>query len=158
MIQRVIEPISLEALVHLPLAETFDYFTTRFGEWWPRDYTFSKGLLDHIALGRAVGEWCYEQGPHGFRCNWGRILEWNAPRLLAFTWQIGPKSVLQPDPNLSSEVWVNFSEPTSGSSLVKLMHKYFERHGADAAGYRAEMASEYGWPLLLKSLSAAAHG
>jgi uncharacterized protein YndB with AHSA1/START domain len=156
MHQYVIEPIVQIAFVQRPPATTFTYFTSRFGDWWPRDYTFSKGVLDRICLGNAVGEWCFEQGPHGFRCDWGRILEWNSPSLVAFTWQIDPKSVLQPDPSLCSEVRVEFTEPTPGMSRVALTHKHFERHGADGAGYRSEMASDYGWPLLLKIFAAAA--
>jgi len=155
MNQSVIEPIVLTADVKGTQAATFSYFTHRFGDWWPRDYTFSKGELDRICLGQAVGEWCFEKGPYGFRCDWGRILAWNPPRLVAFTWQLGPKSVLQPDPSFCSEVSVEFAEPTPGMSRVTLTHQYFERHGTDGAGYRAEMASEYGWPLLLNIFAAA---
>jgi|SRR5450631_2716967 uncharacterized protein YndB with AHSA1/START domain len=156
MHQYVVEPIVQVAFVQLSQAKTFNYFTSRFGDWWPRDYTFSKGVLDRICLGRAVGEWCYEQGPQGFRCDWGRILELNPPSLIAFTWQIGPKSVPQPDPSLCSEVKVEFAEATPGVSRVALTHKYFERHGADGASYRAELASDYGWPMLLRAFTAAA--
>ena len=157
MNQSVIEPIVQVAFVQMPQAKSFTYFTSRFGDWWPRDYTFSKRVLERICFGNAVGEWCFEQGPHGFRCDWGRILEWNPPSLVAFTWQIGPRSVPQPDPSLCSEVSDEFSEATPGVSRVALTHRNFDRHGADGAGYRSEMASEYGWPLLLKAFSAAAH-
>jgi hypothetical protein len=143
--------------VNLSPEEAFCYFTGRFGDWWPRDYTFSKKLLSAMYLGQAVGEWCYGQGPHGFRCDWGRILEWNPPRLVVFTWQIGPKSILQPDPDQCTEVGVQFSELAPGKSRVKLTHKCFERHGADATGYRADTASDYGWPLLLQMFAATAH-
>ena len=96
------------------------------------------------------------EDPYGFRCDWGRILEWNPPHLLAFTWQIGPKSMLQPDPDQCTEVWVTFGESDPGESRIKLTHKYFERHGDDAARYRADMASDYGWPLLLQTFASAA--
>jgi uncharacterized protein YndB with AHSA1/START domain len=157
MNQGIIEPIVCETAINLLPDEALRYFTRQFGDWWPRDYTFSKKLLSGMYLGQAVGEWCYEQGPHGFRCDWGRILEWNPPRLVAFTWQIGPKSIVQPDPDQCTEVRVQFSESAPNKSGVKLTHKYFERHGADAAGYRADMASDYGWPLLLQMFAAAAH-
>ena len=97
-------------------------------------------------IGKVLGEWCYEQGQHGFRCDWGRILEWNPPHSLAFTWQIGPKSVLQPDPDQCTEIRVQFTKLAPGKSRINLRHRYFERHGVDAPGYRADMASEYGWP------------
>jgi len=156
MSELVIERILQEISVPLPQGEAFEHFTARFGNWWPGDYTFSKGVLDRICLGRGVGDWCFEQGPHGFRCDWGRILTGDPPRRLAFTWQIGPKSILQPDPDLCSEVSVEFTETAPGTSRVALTHRHFERHGADGAAYRAEMASEYGWPFLLARFAAAA--
>jgi uncharacterized protein YndB with AHSA1/START domain len=158
MSQTIIEPIVCETVINLPPEKSFRFFTERFGDWWPRDYTFSKNLLSGMYIGQAVGEWCYEQGPHGFRCDWGRILEWNPPNSLAFTWQIGPKSVLQPDPDQCTQIGVQFNESTPGKSRVILTHKHFERHGADAPGYRADMASDYGWPLLLQMFAAAANG
>ena len=157
MNQAVIEPIVCETVINLPPEEAFRHFAVRFGDWWPRDCTFSKKLLSGMYLGQAVDEWCYEQGPHGFRCDWGRILEWNPPHLVTFTWQIGPKSILQPDPDQSTEIGVQFSEFVPGKSRVKLTHKFFERHGADGAAYRADMASEYGWPLLLRMFAVVAH-
>lgn len=156
MTEPIIEPLVQEISVPLPLSAAYDYFTVRFGDWWPRDYTFSKGVLDRISFGRGVGDWCFERGPHGFRCDWGRILTWNPPRLLALTWQIGPKSILQPDPDLCSEVAVEFTQIAPETSRVVLTHRYFERHGADGAAYRAEMASDYGWPLLLARFAAVA--
>ena len=77
---------------------------------------------------------------------------------LAFTWQICPKSVLLSDPNQCTEIGVQFSELALGKSRVILTRKYFERRGADAPGYRADMASEFGWPLLLQLSAAAANG
>jgi hypothetical protein len=150
-------PIVCETATNSPPEDAFRYFMRRFGDWWPRDSTFSKQPLSLMHLGGAVGEWCYEQGPHGFRYNWGRILEWNPPRLVAFTWPIVPKSILQPDPDQCTEVGVQFSELAPNKSRLKVTHKYFERRGADAAGYRADMASDYGWPLLLQMFAAAAH-
>jgi hypothetical protein len=70
----------------------------------------------------------------------------------------GPKSILQPDPDQCTEVGLQFSESAPGKSRVKVTHKYFERHGTDAPGYRADMASDYGWPQLLRMFAAAAHG
>jgi hypothetical protein len=60
--------------------------------------------------------------------------------------------------NLPPEKSVRFFTERFGESRVILTHKYFERHGADAPGYRADMASDYGWPLLLQMSAAAANG
>lgn len=100
----VIESVTSEVTVPLSLNDAFELFTSQFGRWWPRDYSYSREVLDTIALGNAPDQWCYERGPHGFRCDWGRIVEWAPPAKLAFTWQISPKSVPQPNPNNASLV------------------------------------------------------
>lgn len=89
----VIESVTSEVTVPLSRNDAFKLFTAQFGRWWPRDYSYSREVLDTIALGNGQGQWCYERGPHGFRCDWGRIVEWAPPARLAFTWQIGPKSI-----------------------------------------------------------------
>jgi hypothetical protein len=50
-----------------------------------------------------------------------------------------------------------FDQRILDSRPTAVTHEYFERHGADAAAYRADMASDHGWPLLLQMFAAAAH-
>jgi hypothetical protein len=151
-----VEPIVCQVVIDRGSEAVFRCFTERFGERWPQDYTFSKQSLCGMYFGHGVGHWCYEQGLYGFRCDWGRIFAWSPP--IAFTWQIGPKSILQPDPDQCTEVHVQFADDSPGSSRVTLSHRYFERHGADAAAYLADMASHYGWHFILQEFAAAARG
>lgn len=57
MSQAIIEPIVCETVIDLPPEESFRFFTERFGDWWPRDYTFSRNLLSGMYLGQAMGAW-----------------------------------------------------------------------------------------------------
>lgn len=151
-----IESVTSEVTVPLSRKDAFELFTSRFGHWWPRDYSYSREVLDAIVFGEDQGEWCYERGPNGFRCDWGRIVEWGPPAKIAFTWQIGPKSIPQPNPNNASLITVRFAERSVGQTSVTVEHGDFARHGEGAAQYRAEMASEYGWPFVLQQYAVAA--
>ena len=124
--------------------------------WWPPEYTWAQQSLAEIAIEPAEGGRCYERGPHGFSCDWGRVLAWEPPDRLVFTWQISPQRVPQPDPARSSEVEVRFAAEGASATRVELEHRHFERHGEGADGYRAAMTSEHGWPLLLERFAAAA--
>lgn len=151
-----IASVTTEVTVPLSREDAFELFTSHFGRWWPRDYSYSGDVLSDIKLGSAQGEWCYEIGPNGFRCDFGRIVDWVAPSKFTFTWQIGPKSTPQPNPSKASLVSITFAESGAAQTIVTVEHSDFARHGDGATQYRAEMASEYGWPFVLQQYVAAA--
>ena len=142
--------------VALPAPAAFDAFTARFADWWPPEYTWSGDALQAIAIAAGVGGLCSEHGPHGFRCDWGRVLAWEPPERLAFTWQIGPHREPVPDPAGASEVAVTFVDGEDGRCRVELVHAGFARHGPEGGPYRDMMASEQGWPYILGQFAEAA--
>lgn len=119
------------------------------GAWWPPEYTWSRDVLQEIAIEPREGGHCYEVGPYGFRCDFGRVLAWEPGRRIAFTWQISPRREPEPDPARASEVEVRF-----GDGRVELEHRGFERHGPGADEYAAAMGGEHGWPLILARYAA----
>ncbi len=129
-------------------AHAFHVFTEGLATWWPRAYTWAGEVLGTIAIEPRAGGFCYERGPFGFRCDWGRVLAWEPPHRIVFTWQIGPDRVPQPDPERASEVEVRFTA-VDGGTRIELEHSGFDRHGDDAVKYRDAMDSEYGWPMIL---------
>lgn len=144
-----VAPVTASVTVAAPPERAFEAFTSGFGDWWPRAYTWSQDVLEAIGIEPGVGGVCFERGPHGLRCDWGRVLVWDPPARLAFTWQIGPDRVPVPDPDRCSEVAVRFQAEGSGTR-VDLQHRCFERHGEAGAAYAQGMASEQGWPFILE--------
>ena len=132
--------------VELSPDDAFARFTEGMGEWWPPEYTWSQDALEAIGIEDGM---CFERGPFGFTCHWGRILDWEPGARLVFSWQISPARVPEPDPERASEVVVTF-EPEGDGCLVTLEHTGFERHGEGAADYEAAMRSEMGWPYILE--------
>jgi uncharacterized protein YndB with AHSA1/START domain len=133
----------------------FAVFTEGMTSWWPPEYTWAQKTLEEIAIEPREGGHCYERGPHDFRCDWGRVVTCEPPLKIAFTWQISPQRVPQPDPALASLVEVRFEPGEGTGTRVRLAHRHFSRHGEGAEGYEAAMSSPQGWPLLLERFAAA---
>jgi uncharacterized protein YndB with AHSA1/START domain len=134
--------------VSLSPERAFSRFTERLGSWWPPEYTWSQHVLETIGIEPRQGGLCFERGPDGFRCDWGRVLAWEPPRRLLLAWQIDPSRAPQPDPAKASEVDVRF-EPDARGTRVELEHRAFARHGDAGAAYREALASPQGWPYIL---------
>jgi uncharacterized protein YndB with AHSA1/START domain len=142
--------------VPLPPERAFALFAEELGSWWPPEYTWSQDTLEEIGIEPRQGGMCFERGPHGFRCDWGRVLAWEPGARLELTWQIGPSRDPQPNPDKASVVEVRFGAEGDGGTRVELEHRLFERHGEDGEGYAAAMGSEQGWPYILGRYAAAA--
>ena len=138
-----------------PPERAFARFTEDMTAWWPQEYTWAQRSLQEIAIEPREGGRCYELGPHGFSCDWGRVVTCEPPGRIAFTWQISPQRVPQPDPALASLVEVRFEPEGDSGTRVRVAHRHFSRHGEGAETYEAAMSSPQGWPLLLERFAAA---
>jgi uncharacterized protein YndB with AHSA1/START domain len=133
----------------VPPERAFDAFVRELHEWWPQEYTWAGAALETIAIEPQEGGRCFELGPHDFHCDWGRVVAWEPPRRLVFTWQISPRREPVPDPALASEVEVRVE-----AGRVELEHRGLERHGDGAEAYAAAMGSDMGWPYILGRFAA----
>ena len=142
-------------MVNCSAERAFVLFTDGLGSWWPPEYTWSAAKLERMQIVRRPGGRCFERGPHGFHCDWGRVTVCEPPARLVLAWQINADRTPQPDPDQASEVEVRFTPVAEQRTRVELEHRGFERHGGRARGYRDGMASRRGWPLLLERFAKA---
>ena len=150
------ESIHCRLTVSLPLADAFALFAQRLAQWWPREYTWGRDVLEDIGMESRLDGLCYERGPHGFRSDWGRVLAWEPPGRLTIAWQISPGREPEPNPARASTVDVRFGAEGDRRTQVTLEHRDLDHHGDEAEGYRAALASEQGWPYILSRYAAAA--
>lgn len=127
----------------------FAVFTEELASWWPAEYTWSQDVLKTMAIEPGEGGRCFERGPHNFECDWGRVLVWEPPRRLVFTWQISPKREPEPNPAKASEVKLRFEAEGPFTTRVAFEHRHFARHGEGGAEYRAVLDSPQGWSYIL---------
>src|SRR5919197_160847 len=81
-------------------------------------------LLEGRAGGRIA-----ERSPTGEIADWGRVLTWEPPGRVAFTWH--------PEGGEATEVEVQFIPEGSGATRVELEHRGWERLGPAAGERRA---------------------
>jgi uncharacterized protein YndB with AHSA1/START domain len=136
-----IPPIGGTVTVGVPIEQAFGVFTTSFSNWWPHQYHIGQADVAEVILEpRAGGRW-YERGVDGSECDWGRVLAWEPPDRLLFTWQINGEWQFDPDPEHASEIEVRFTADGPGQTTVEVEHRRFERlvggqaiHGAINGG------------------------
>jgi uncharacterized protein YndB with AHSA1/START domain len=152
------EPIRQAVTVPVPVEQAFAAFVD-LASWWPREYTWAGDTLEDIGIApHREGGHCFEQGPHGFTCHWGRVLAWDPPTRLVLTWQIGPDRVPEPNPAKASEVEVRLHPTGPSGTRVELEHRDFARHGDAGDSSRQALASPEGWPFILARYAATAIG
>ncbi len=140
--------ISVDVSLHRSAA--FERFTKGMLQWWPTEYTWSGDALATIAIDPAEGGFCTETGPFGFRCDFGRVLAIATNERIEFTWQINGRREPVPDPAKAGTVDVQFVEAPDNHTRVTLVHRGFANYGDHWRAYRDAMASEQGWPYIMK--------
>ena len=136
--------------VPLPQARTFELFTARMTEFWPKEHSIGSSELAEVVLEpRAGGRW-FERGVDGSECSWGRVAAWDPPREVVLLWQIGAD--WQFDPEFSTEVEVRFTEQPGDRTLVELRHRNLQRYGDKAEEMRAIFDDPKGWAGTLAAL------
>lgn len=147
--EKIVEHITWNSVVPCSAEQAFNFFVTNLNAWWPAEYTWSGDALQEIAIELRINGHCYEEGPYGFRCDWGRVIKVEPPHSIRFTWQISPERVPEPNPEKASEIEVTFTKKSNSSSEINFEHRFLERHGNMAGEYYNAMRSPQGWPYIL---------
>jgi uncharacterized protein YndB with AHSA1/START domain len=101
-----------------------------------------------------VGGHVYDRGADGSECRWARVLVYEPPVRVVFSWDIGPTWQLEADPGNASEVEVRFTAETPQRTRVALEHRNLERHGPGWESVRDGVAHDQGWSLYLDRYAA----
>lgn len=147
---------SLEAVVRqtvtvaAPVERAFDVFVARFDEVKPHDHNLLAVPIAETVFEPRVGGHIYDRGVDGSVCQWARVLAFEPPNRLVFSWDIGPRWELETDPANASEVEVRFIAEGPERTRVELEHRGIERHGPDWTGVARGVGSPGGWPLYLE--------
>ena len=143
--------------VHAPIAVAFDVFTTRFDTWWPRSHHIAETDMAEARIEPEVGGRWYEVGVDGSECEWGRVLAYDPPNHVAWSWHLTRGFTYDPDPERASRVDVRFTAISASETRVELTHSQLDRHGASWEEVRDGVGGEGGWPGLLDIFAAAAN-
>lgn len=134
--------------------QAFAVFTQRFDAIKPREHNLLGAPIAETVLEPHVGGRIVDRGEDGSECAWARILAFEPPGRLVFSWDIGPTWQLESDADNASEVEVRFIADGPDRTRVELEHRHLDRHGAGWESLRDGVADDQGWPLYLERYAA----
>jgi uncharacterized protein YndB with AHSA1/START domain len=144
--------------VNVPVEEAFKVFTEDMGSWWNPDHHIIDAPLERMVFEPRLGGHIYDVGTDGSECRWARVLVYEPPSRLVFSWDISLEWKRESDPNRTSEVSVMFQPVDADTTLVTLEHLGIERHGEGWEKMHAAVGSAGGWPGGLERFAVRANG
>lgn len=145
--------VRVQIVVDAPLERAFRVFTEDFGSFKPPDHKLFEAEVAETVFEPRVGGHLYDRGVDGTECRWARVLAFEPPNRVVFSWDISPRWQLETDLAKTSEVEVRFIPESPERTRVELEHRYLDRHGAGWEGERDGVAGANGWPLYLGRFS-----
>ena len=146
--------VHLEIVVAAPLERAFAVFTERFGDIKPPEHNLLTAPIAETVLEPRVGGHIVDRAVDGSECRWARILAYDPPNRIVFSWDISPRWQLETDADLTSEVEVRFVADGPERTLVELEHRNLDRHGTGWESVSEGVEGDQGWPLYLARYAA----
>jgi uncharacterized protein YndB with AHSA1/START domain len=145
--------IKTEVVVDAPVDRAFRVFTEQFDRIKPREHNMLAVDIAESVFEPHAGGRVYDRGADGSECQWARVLAYEPPDRIVFSWDINPHWQLESDPARTSEVEVRFIADGQDRTRVELEHRHLDRHGDGWQGMREGVAGDQGWPLYLQRYS-----
>ena len=84
----MIEPIRLTLEVECAPEHAFRTWAERTSTWWPADHTTAGEPGLEICFEPRAGGRIFERTADGREFDWGRVLAWEPPHRLVYTWHL----------------------------------------------------------------------
>jgi hypothetical protein len=137
--------VSTEVEVEASAEHAFRVFTEEIGTWWDDDKHILRAPLAQMVFEPYVGGHIIDRGTDGSECRWARVLVYEPPVRVCFSWDINLQWQIETDPERASEVEITFTELRPGRTRVVLTHRHLDRHGEGWEDMRDAVGS--GWSL-----------
>ena len=149
--------VTTSVVVDVPQARAFKVFTDEIGTWWdPDHHLLPEGTtLTAMVFEPRVGGHVYDVVSDGSECRWSRVLAYDPPERVVFSWDINLQWEIETDLDRTSEVEVRFIAEAPDRTRVELEHRNLDRHGDGWEQMRAAVGSDGGWPSGMNRYAAA---
>jgi uncharacterized protein YndB with AHSA1/START domain len=141
-------------VVDAAIERAFSAFTERFGDFKPPEHNLLGVAVAETVFEPRVGGQIYDRGVDGTECRWARVLAYEPPHRVVFSWDISPQWQIESDPDHTSEVEVRFIAETAERTRVELEHCHLDRHGPGWQAVSDGVDGAEGWPLYLQRFAA----
>ena len=141
-------------VVDAPIERAFTVFTDRFGDFKPPEHNMLGTPIAETVFEPRVGGSIVDRAADGSECRWARILAFDPPDRVVFSWDISPRWTIETDHAQTSEVEVRFYAETADRTRVELEHRHIDRHGPGWEAVTEGIDGREGWPLYLDRYAA----
>jgi len=142
--------VRTQITIQAPIERAFKVFTADFARFKPLEHNLLGVEIAETVFEPRAGGRLYDRGVDGSECDWARVLAYEPPSRVAFSWDLNPQWQVEADLEKTSEVEVRFIAETSERTRVELEHRNIDRHGEGWRSVRDAVGSEGGWPLYLR--------
>lgn len=154
MTQTAAGVVRRDIAVNAPIETAFSVFTQRFGDFKPKEHNLLGVPIAQTVFEPRVGGHIFDRGTDGSECRWARILVYEPPHRVVFSWDIGPTWQVETEPDNTSEVEVRFIAEAPQRTRVELEHRNIDRHGPGWEAVSDGVGHDAGWPLYLERYAA----
>jgi uncharacterized protein YndB with AHSA1/START domain len=149
MTQMEVVAVRRQIVVDAPIERAFTVFTDRFGDFKPPEHNLLGVPIAETVFEPRVGGGITDRATDGSECRWARILAYDPPDRVVFSWDISPRWTIETDHAQTSEVEVRFYAETPARTRVELEHRHIDRHGPGWEAVTEAIDGPEGWPLYL---------
>ncbi|HEX3824804.1 MAG TPA: SRPBCC family protein [Mycobacteriales bacterium] len=143
-----------QIVVAASIDDAFAAFIQRFGDFKPPEHNLLGVPIAETVFEPRAGGHIYDRGSDGSECRWARVLAYEPPNRVVFSWDIGPTWQLETDAEHASEVEVRFTAEAPDRTTVELEHRNIDRHGPGWESLADGVGHDQGWPLYLDRYAA----
>jgi uncharacterized protein YndB with AHSA1/START domain len=140
-------------VVQAPIERAFSVYTDEIGSWWSKNHHVLQAELAEMVFEPRVGGHIYDRGVDGSECRWARVLAYEPPNRVVFSWDVSPAWQIETDPARASEVEVRFIAEAPDRTRVELEHRHLDRHGDGWESMRDAVGSPEGWRIGLEEFA-----
>ena len=133
-----------EIVVDAPAERAFRLFTERFDQIKSKEHNMLAVAIEECVFEPRAGGRVYDRGTDGSECQWGRVLAYEPPDRIVFSWDIGPTWQIETDPARTSEVEMRFLAEGDRTRVI-LEHRHLDRHGEGWEGVAFGVGADEGW-------------
>lgn len=95
-------------VVAAPVERAFEVYTQQMQSWWPPEHHILEAPLARMVFEPHAGGRIYDIGTDGSECQWARVLAYEPPTRVVFSWDIDLEWKIETDPERTSEVEVRW--------------------------------------------------
>ena len=147
-----------QVVVDAPIERAFTVFTGGFGDFKPPEHNLLGAPVTETVFEPRVGGNIVDRAADGSECRWARILAFDPPDRVVFSWDISPRWTIETDQAQTSEVEVRFYAESPSRTRVELEHRHIDRHGPGWEAITDGVDGAQGWPLYLDRYVALVNG